>query len=65
MHKVTPSRDIVEYSQRRKLEDVRDVKADHKQGIRISLNSVNIIAGDWLSGVRYTASVSQTGKEMR
>jgi hypothetical protein len=58
------ARDTMEDPDRRKLEDGRDVKADHSRA-SVSLQTALYKMSDWLSGVRYTASVSQTGKETR
>jgi hypothetical protein len=58
------ARDIMEDPMRRKLEDARDVKADHSRASG-SLQTALYKMSDRLSGVRYTASVSQTGKETK
>ena len=58
------ARDIMEYPERRKLEDARDVKSDHSKA-SVSLQTALYKISDRLSGIRYTASVSQTGKETR
>jgi hypothetical protein len=58
------ARDIMEDPMRRKLEDARDVKADHSRE-SVYLKKALYKMSDRLSGVRYTASVSQTGKETK
>jgi hypothetical protein len=58
------ARDIREYPDRRKLEDAVSVKSDHNRA-SVSPQKTLFKMSDWLSGVDYTASVSQTGKEMR
>ena len=54
----------MEYPERRKLDDALDVKADHR---RASISPVLALykMRERLTGVRYTAGVSQTVKETR
>jgi hypothetical protein len=54
----------MEYSDRRKLEDAVSVKSDHSRA-SVSPQKTLYKMRDRLSGVDYTASIAQTGKEMK